>query len=159
MELMPCPRDGYSCSLVADSREFAFPIDFSSGKHWELTSSASTVISYSKELATRLLACCAVAELLVKEQRAYHREYINAPRPDPLHLFCWQHFFSRCAVRSIASREVVDKLQFVFTVPWQTTALLKGASNKLEHCQKSGYKEKKQASDLSPYPLKFIPAG
>ncbi len=48
------PGTDISHSLVVVGREFAFPIDFSSGKHWELTSSASTVVSYSKELA---IAC------------------------------------------------------------------------------------------------------
>jgi hypothetical protein len=72
-----------SRSLVAVGHEFAFPIDFSSGKHWELTSSASTVVSYPKNLAAWLLACRLVAELLVEEQRTYHREYINARRPNP----------------------------------------------------------------------------
>ena len=79
----PVPGTDISRSLVAVGREFAFPIDFSSGKHWELTSTASTVVSYSTELAHRLSACCEVAELLVEEQRAYLREYINARRPDP----------------------------------------------------------------------------
>jgi hypothetical protein len=65
--------------------------------------------------------------------------------------------FARRAVRSSAAREVVDKLQFAFTGPWCITALLKGASYELEHCQKPGRKEKKHASVLSPYPLKLIP--
>ncbi len=56
--LCPLPGLDISCSLVAVGREFAFPIDYSSGRHWELTSSPSTVVSYSKELATRLSACC-----------------------------------------------------------------------------------------------------
>ena len=72
-----------SRSLVAVGRKFAFPIDYSSGKHWELTSSPSTVVTYSKELVTHLSACRKVAKLLVKEQRAYHRELINACRPNP----------------------------------------------------------------------------
>jgi hypothetical protein len=79
----PVPGTDISHSLVAVGREFAFPIDYSSGKHWELTSSPSTVVTYSKELANRLSACREVAELLVKEQRAYHRELINARRPNP----------------------------------------------------------------------------
>jgi hypothetical protein len=41
------------------------------------------VVSYLKDLAAWLSACRLVAELLVEEQRAYHREYINARRPDP----------------------------------------------------------------------------
>jgi hypothetical protein len=52
---------------------------------------------------------------------------------------------------------VVDKLQFAFTGPWHVTALLNGASYELEHCHKAGQKEKKHASDLSPYPPKLIP--
>jgi hypothetical protein len=52
---------------------------------------------------------------------------------------------------------VVDKLQFACTGPWHMTTLLKGASYKLEHCHKAGQKEKKHASDLSPYPPKTIP--
>ncbi len=75
-----CPVLGMdiSRSLVAIGQEFAFPIDYSSGKHWELTSLPSTVVSYSKELATRLSACREVAEILVEEQRSYHRELVNA---------------------------------------------------------------------------------
>jgi hypothetical protein len=80
-----CPVLGtdISRSLVTVGCKFAFPIDYSSGKHWELTSSPSTVVTYSKELATRLSACCKVAELLVQEQRAYHCKLINARRPNP----------------------------------------------------------------------------
>jgi hypothetical protein len=79
----PVPGTDISCSLVAVGREFAFPIDFSSGLHWELTSSPSTVVSYSKELATCLSACREVAQLLVEEQRSYHCELVDARRPDP----------------------------------------------------------------------------
>ncbi len=64
----PVPGTDISPSLVAVGRKFAFPIDFSSRKHWELTSSASTVVSYSKDLAERLSVCRLVAELLVEEQ-------------------------------------------------------------------------------------------
>ncbi len=122
-----------------------------------MTSSASTVVSYSKELATRLSACREVAELLVKEQCAYHREYVNARRPDPRIYSIGDIIFARRAARSVAAQVVVDKLQFAFTGPWRITALLKGASYELEHCQKPGRKEKKHASDLSPYPPKLIP--
>jgi hypothetical protein len=70
--LCPVPGTDISHSLVAVGREFAFPINYSSRKHWELTSSPSNVVTYSKELATHLSACRKVAELLVQEQRAYH---------------------------------------------------------------------------------------
>jgi hypothetical protein len=70
--LCPVPGADISCSLVAVGREFAFPINYSSRRHWELTSLPSTVVSYSIELATHLLACREVAEILDKEQRLYH---------------------------------------------------------------------------------------
>ena len=108
----PVPGTDISRSLVAVGREFTFPINFSSGKHWELTSTASTVVSYSKELAHRLSACREVAELLVEEQRAYHREYINARRPDPRIYSVGNIVFACRAIRSHAAWEIVDKLQF-----------------------------------------------
>ena len=51
-----CPVLGtdISCSLVVVGQEFAFPIDFSSGKHWQLTSSPANMESYSKDLAMHL---------------------------------------------------------------------------------------------------------
>jgi hypothetical protein len=42
----PVPGTEISRSLVAVSQEFAFPIDYLSSKHWELTSSPMTVESY-----------------------------------------------------------------------------------------------------------------
>jgi hypothetical protein len=79
----PIPGTDISRSLVAVGREFAFPIDYSTGKHWELVSSPSTVTTYSKDLAKRLAATREVVKLLVKEHRDYHREFINANRPNP----------------------------------------------------------------------------
>jgi len=154
-----CPVSGTDIprSLVAVGREFTFPIDFSSGKHWVLISSPSTVVSYSKELATRLATCRQVAELLVREQRSYHRELIIARRPNP-HIYSFGDIlFARRAVKSDAARGNVDKLQYAFTGPWHVTASLPGASYKLEHCDKTLNKEKKHTSDLSPYPTELIP--
>jgi hypothetical protein len=59
------PGTDISRSLVAVGREFTFPINYSSGKHWELTSSPTKVVYYSKDLATRLSARKEVAKLLV----------------------------------------------------------------------------------------------
>jgi hypothetical protein len=101
----PVPGTDISCSLVAEGREFAFPIDYSSGKHWELTSSPTTVVSYSKELATRLSACQEVAKLLVEEQRSYHQELINARRPDPHVYSVGNIVFLRVAPLDLMPRE------------------------------------------------------
>jgi hypothetical protein len=45
----------------------------------------------------------------------------------------------------------------VFTGPWKVTAALKGASYKLVHCFTPSQKEKRDTSNLSPYPTKLIP--
>jgi hypothetical protein len=153
-----CPVSGtdISRSLVAVGREFAFPINYSSGKQWELTLSPTSVVSYSKELATRLSACQEVAKLLVEEQRSYHRELINARRPDPHVYSVGDIVFARRVVKSDAKKGIVDKLQYAFTGPWRITAILTGASYELAHCD-SRRTEKKYASNLSPYPVELIP--
>ena len=74
----PVPGTEISRSMIAVGRKFAFPLDFSSGKHWQLTSSPHTVETYSKELAIRLSACRKVAELLVRDHREWHRELTNS---------------------------------------------------------------------------------
>ncbi len=95
-----CPISGMdiSHSLVAVGREFAFLINFLDDKHWELTSTPNTVISYSKELAMRLSACLKVAEYLMKEQHVYHHKLINAQRPDPRIYSVGNIVFPRCAI-------------------------------------------------------------
>ena len=62
----------------------------------------------------------------------------------------------RRAVRSDAKQGIVDKLQYAFTGPWQVTAVLRGASYELDYCD-TNWKQKKHASDLSPYPAELIP--
>jgi hypothetical protein len=63
----PIPGTDISRSLIAVGREFAFLIDYSTNKHWELTSSPSSVESYSKDLAIHLAALREVAQLIVHE--------------------------------------------------------------------------------------------
>ena len=60
------------------------------------------------------------------------------------------------AVKFISARGLVKKLQFAYTGPWKVVAILDGASYKLEHAKSPNRKEKKHASDLSPYPAKLI---
>ncbi len=76
------PGTDLSQSFVALGQEF-HPIDFSTNKHFELMSMPSTVLTYSHDLTRCLSALREVASLLVKEQRAYHRTFINSHRPDP----------------------------------------------------------------------------
>jgi hypothetical protein len=89
-------------SLVAVGRESAFPIDYSTGKHWELMFSLSTVIAYSKELAMHLTPCHTIAEHLVREQRSYYREFINATKPDSRVYRVGDIVFVRRTVQSIS---------------------------------------------------------
>ena len=85
-----------------------------------------------------------------------HREFVNSRRPDPRIYSAGDIVFARRAVRSDASRGVVDKLSFPFTGPWRIVRKLAGASYEIEHC-KTKRVEKKHSSDLSPYPPEIIP--
>ncbi len=93
---------------------------------------------------------------MVKEKRAYHCEHINLHWPDPKIYLVGDIVFARLAVRSDATHGQVDKETYPFTGPWQVIAKLHGASYKLEHCLTKS-KEKKHASDLSPYTVELIP--
>ena len=96
----------------------------------------------------RLTACRAVTELLIKQHRAYHQEFINANRPNSRVYAVGDIVFARRAVWSDAQRERVIKLQYAFTRPWKVTSILPGASYELEHCKNAGWKDKKHAADL-----------
>jgi len=80
-----CPVLGtnISRSFVAVGQEYVFPIDYSTKKHWELTSTPAAVTSYSKTLAQYLQASLEVARLLVGKNCTYHRDFINSRRPNP----------------------------------------------------------------------------
>ncbi len=74
----PIPGTDLSRCFVALGREFQFLIDFSTNKHWELTSTLASVQSYARDLATQFTASRKIAKNLVKEQQAMHWEFINA---------------------------------------------------------------------------------
>jgi hypothetical protein len=146
-----------SRSMVAVGREFAFPIDFSVGKHAELFSAPGTVMSYSKELATRFESCREIALLLVKQQRAWHHELINSRRGDPRVYNKGDIVFARRATRSDTKHGRVEKLMHLFTGPWRIVKSLDGASYELKFVGNPSCREKKHASDLSPNPPELIP--
>jgi hypothetical protein len=153
----PVPGTDISRSMVALGREFAFPIDFSVGKHAELFSAPGAVLSYSKELATRLDSCREIALLLAKEQRTLHRKLVNSRRGDPRIYNEGDVVFARRATRSDAKCGRVGKLMHPFTGPWRIVKSLDGASYELEFVSNPSRREKKHASDLSPYPPELIP--
>ena len=152
----PIPGTDLSRSFVAISREFQFPIDFSADKHWKLTSAPPAIKSYAKDLAAHLQASREVAKILVEEQRAMHREFINACQQDPTVYSVNDGIFARRSLRSDSSRGCVDKLSYPFTGPWRIVAALQGASYEIEHCS-TKKQEKRHVSDLSPYPAELLP--
>ncbi len=62
--LCPVPGTDISRSMVANGHEFAFLIDFSTGKHAKLYLMPGTIKSYSWELAIRLSSCLEIADLV-----------------------------------------------------------------------------------------------
>jgi hypothetical protein len=152
----PIPGMDLSRCCVALGRDFQFLIDFAPNKHFELTSMPSTIVSYSHELATCLSALQEVASLFVKEQRAYHRKFVNSSRPDPKIYSVGNIIFARWAVCSNVAQEKVNKLTYPFTGPWRIIVKLHDTSYKVKHCI-SKARDKKHAPDLSPYPVVLIP--
>ncbi len=132
--LCPVPGTDISRSLVAVGHKFAFPINYSRSKHWELTSSPAMVDTYSKQLAERLTACRKIALLLVREQREWHRALINSCRQDPRVYLPGNIVFACRATRSDAARGCVGKLEYAFTSPWRITASFHSGSYSLKHC-------------------------
>jgi len=154
---IPIAGTDLSRSLVAVGREFNFPIDISTAKHLELTSTPASVKSYAKDLAKLLDATRSIAKVLLDEQRTAHRELVNSRRPDPKLWNLGDIVFARRQTRSDKGRGIVGKLQYAHTGPWRVIARLDGASYELEHCLKEGVKTKKHASHLSPFPLPLVP--
>jgi hypothetical protein len=64
--------------------------------------------------------------------------------------------FACCATHLDASKGCVGKLKYKFTGSWQIIDSLKGTSYAIEHCLTPTQKEKKHASDLTPYPSELI---
>jgi hypothetical protein len=130
----PIPGTDISCSLVAVAREFAFPINFSVGMHQELTSSPTTVDSYSRNLSKCLAACHKIAMLLVSEHRAWHWELINSRQHNPRTYKRDDIVFACRTFRSDASKGCVGKLEFSLTGPWQIISSADGGLYNTEHC-------------------------
>jgi hypothetical protein len=94
--------------------------------------------------------------MLIEENRAYHREYINSRWPDPKIYAIGDTVFARCAVKSVASCGLVGKLQNAYTGPWGVTKVLDGALYEITHLRHANKTDKKHALDLSPYPIELI---
>ncbi len=64
----PIPGTDLSHCFVALGREFQFPNNFPTNKHWEVISSPASILSYSCNLATHLSAWCKISRILMEEQ-------------------------------------------------------------------------------------------
>jgi hypothetical protein len=153
----PIPGTDLPRSLVVCGRVFQFPIDISAAKHLDLTSSPAAVESYAKDQAMLLSASRDIARVLLDEHRSWHRELVNATRPDPRLYNIGDIVFAKRATRSDASRGRVGKLMYPMTGPWRVIEKLDGGSYRIEHCHLKGRFDKKHASMLFPYPLELIP--
>jgi hypothetical protein len=126
------PSTDISRSMVAISREFAFLIDFSTGKHAELYLMPGTVESYSWDLAIHLSSCHEIADLLVWEHCCWHQDLVNSCQCNQRIFSVGNIMFAHRATRSNTKRGHVDKLMHPFTGPWRVIRALPGASYKLE---------------------------
>jgi hypothetical protein len=138
-----------SRSLIVTGREWRFPIDYSTSKHFELSSTPPTVVSYAKNQAKLLEASRQIAKLLIEEQRTMHREYINANRPAPRTYKEGDIVFARRTVRSDSGKGRVGKLMYAFTGPWKIVEVLKGGSYRIQHLLQNNRFDKKHAAYLS----------
>jgi len=152
----PVAGTDISRSLVTVGREFHFPIDFSSRKHFELTSTPASVESFAKDQACLLKACGEIVKELVTEHRAMYRELINAQRPEPRLYHIGDRVLARRIVKSDKKREIVDKVAYQYSGPWEIVEKLAGSSYRIKHCD-SGLVEKKHAGYLSPFPASLLP--
>ncbi len=153
----PLPGTDISRSMVTIGRKFAFPINFSTGKHAKLYSTPGTVESCSRELAIRLHSYREIANLLVWEHWCWHHNLVNSHQRNPLIFSVSNIVFACRATRSNTKRGHVDKLMHPFTGPWRIIQALPGASYELKFTHNTKQKDKKHASDLCPYPAKLIP--
>jgi hypothetical protein len=143
-------------SLPVKGRIFQFPIDYSKEEYFRLNCTPQDVENFARDQAILLKCSREIYRVLISEQRAWHREYINAQRPDPLLYKLGSIVFARRQVRSNLQRGQVGKLMFQHTGPWTIIEKLDGGSYKIQH-NKSKKIDKKHSSDLSPCPRELIP--
>ena len=146
-----------SRSLVAVGREFSFPIDFVDQNSPNLNSSVQAKLKYTDELRLQLKASREVYKVLIEEHRCMHKEYVNARRPDPFLFNIGDLVWCRRQIKSDRKRNIVGKLRFKQTGPWEVTEKLKGSSYKMKLYSNNKRIDKKHASELSLFSLKLIP--
>jgi hypothetical protein len=145
-----------SRSLVCVGREFKFPIEYTSAAHVNLSLDPSATTSFAQVQETVLSQSREIFRILIHEHRAWHREYINSSRPDPLIYEVNDLVFARRSVRSDRNKGRVGKIMIKHTGPWKIVEKLHGSSYKIQHCESQRF-DKKHAAHLSPCPENLIP--
>jgi hypothetical protein len=113
-----------SRSLICVSRGFKFPIEYSASPHINLNFDPAATTTFAEVQDTVLRQSREIFRILIHEHRAWHREYINSRRPDPLIYEVNDLVFARRSVRSDRNKGRVGKIMIKHTGPWRITAKL-----------------------------------
>lgn len=89
-----------SQSLIVTGREFNYPINFSTEQHQMLTSSPLKVSEHVTNQASVLSCGREIAQELIRAYCSWHREYINARRPDPRQCSIGDKVFAKRSTKS-----------------------------------------------------------
>ena len=129
-------------------REFHFPIDYTSKLHVNMTFNSNSVTNFAKE-QEKILSCSReIFRVLIEESRAWHREYINASRPDPTIYDVGDIVSARREIQSNRKKGGVGKTSYKFAGPWKILESLPGGSYKIQHTMNPNKEEKKHSSHL-----------
>ena len=120
-----------SCSLVAVGREFHFPIDFENRRHISFSSNKNKICTYTEDLLYTLEKCQYVYQLLISQQREYHREYRNSQLNDPKKCKVKNIDFARFQVQSSLKTRRVKKLTYQLQGLYKVTKLYPSGSYEL----------------------------
>jgi hypothetical protein len=145
-----------SRSLVCIGREFRFPIEYTSAVHVNLSLDPSATTSFAQIQTKVLSQSREIFRILIHEHRAWHREYVNSSRPDPLIYEINAQVYARRSGRSAPNKGRVGKIMIKHTGPWKIIEKLHGSSYKIQHCKSQRF-DKKHAAHLSPCPSNLIP--
>ena len=103
--------------MVVTGRDFSFPTDFSHEKAVQLTGTNKWADTYAASQCQLLLHSREIVALCINETRSYHRERLNALRPDPRRYDIGDLVLARHSVKSNKAKNVVDKTEFAYTGP------------------------------------------
>ena len=117
----------------------------------------NSVKNFAKEQQKILTCSREIFKVLITEMRSWHREYINAKKPDPTIFKIGEIVLAKVEVQSSKKHGRVGKIAYKFKGPWKIKEKLPGGSYTLEHCIKPSKIDKKHASQTIPLPEKLIP--